>query len=125
MQQDEYNLALNHFRVSARESNVQGAESRYTISYIYYLQRELNIARELCMSHLKTSKNYETWVAKGLMLLSDISFEQGDLFNARAALETLLENYKSDKNPEILSEAREKLELIAELESEESRIIPE
>ncbi len=125
MQLDDYNIALEHFRESARESNVQGAESRYQISYIYYLQQELNIARKLCMSHLKTSKNYERWVAKGLLLLSDISFEQGDLFNARAALETLIENYKSENNPEIISEAKEKLSLISELESVESRIIPE
>ncbi len=122
---DDFDIALIHFRESARQSNVQGAESRYQIAYIYYLQRELNIARELCMSHLKTSKNYEMWVAKGLILLSDISFEQGDLFNSRAALETLIENYSSDKNPEIIQEAKEKLVVISELESEESRIIPE
>ncbi len=122
---DDYDIALTHFRVAAKQSNVQGAESRYQISYIYYLQRELNIARELCMAHLKTSKNYETWVAKGLLLLSDIAFEQGDLFNARAALETLIENYKSDKNPNIIEAAKEKLSIISELESDESRIIPE
>lgn len=122
---ENYNLALTHFRNSAKSDNLQGAESRYQIAYIYYVQRELTIARDLCMAHLKKSKNYESWVARGLLLLSDISFEQGDLFNARAALETLIENYNATNDPGIISSAKEKLKKIEAQESDDSRIIPE
>lgn len=122
---NNYNLALTHFRSSANSDNIQGAESRYQIAYIYYVQRELNIARDLCMAHLKKSKNYESWVARGLLLLSDISFEQGDLFNARAALETLIENYNATDDQGIISSAKEKLRKIEAQESDDSRIIPE
>ena len=47
------------------------------------------------------------WVAKSVILLSDILAESGDLTNARASLEALLENYTED--PAIISEARSKL----------------
>ncbi len=122
---DDYNTALVHFRSSSNSNNAQGAESRYQIAYIYYLQRDLTVARELCMAHLKKSKNYESWVARGLLLLSDITFEQGDLFNARAALETLIENYDDTNDPGIIDTAKEKLKKIEERESDDSRIIPE
>jgi ATP/maltotriose-dependent transcriptional regulator MalT len=79
----------------------------------------------LCMAHLKKSKNYESWVARGLVLLSDIAFEQGDLFNARAALETLIENYKNPDDQGIIGTAKAKLATIAAKEGEGSRIIPE
>ncbi|MGK0387365.1 MAG: tetratricopeptide (TPR) repeat protein [Maribacter sp.] len=121
----DYNTALVHFRNSANSNNLQGAESRYQIAYIYYVEQDLPVARDLCMAHLKKSKNYESWVARGLVLLSDIAFEQGDLFNARAALETLIENYKNPDDQGIIGTAKAKLATIAAKEGEGSRIIPE
>lgn len=48
---------------------------------------------------------YPYWVAKGLILLSDISMQKNDIFNAKAALEAVQENFREDK--EILKEVEE------------------
>lgn len=40
---------------------------------------------------------YPYWVAKGLILLSDISMQKNDIFNAKAALEAVQENFRKIK----------------------------
>lgn len=87
--------------------NEQTAEARYLKAYIYYLRRDLETAKSLCINSNTESSAYPRWVAKSVILLSDILAESGDLTNARAALEALLENYTED--PAIISEARSKL----------------
>lgn len=107
----DYNNALTAFNEVIRLSdNEQTAEARYLKAYIYYLRRDLETAQTICMNANRESSGYPYWVAKSVILLSDILQEKGDLYNARAALEALLENYKGDA--EVISEAQRKLEAI-------------
>ncbi|HQJ58502.1 MAG TPA: hypothetical protein PLT90_01430, partial [Bacteroidales bacterium] len=39
---------------------------------------------------------YEDWVARGFILLSDVYLSRGDLYQAKATLEHLINNYKGD-----------------------------
>ena len=87
--------------------NEQTAEARYIKAYIYYLRRDLETARSLCISSNAESSAYPRWVAKSVILLYDILAESGDLANAKAVVEALLQNY--DEDPAIISEARSKL----------------
>lgn len=106
--QKNYDDALYHFNeVIQLSDNEQTAEARYLKAYIYYLRRDLETARNLCQNAYTESSAYPGWVAKSVILLSDIFAESGDLANARAVLEALLENY--DEDPLIISEARSKL----------------
>ena len=68
----------------------------------------------------RESSGYPYWVARSVILLSDILAEKGDLYNARAALEALLENYNED--PELVQTARTKLEQLETLISRGSRL---
>jgi tetratricopeptide (TPR) repeat protein len=109
--QRDYGNALVAFDEVIRLSdNEQTAEARYLKAYIYYLQRNLEQAQQITISANKESSGYPFWVAKSIILLSDILSEKGDLYNARAALEALLENYQGDQ--ELISEARRKLDII-------------
>ena len=56
---------------------------------------------------LSESAPYGLWVAKSLILLSDIYVATDDLISARAALEVVIENF--DEDQEILKEAKDKL----------------
>ena len=108
MDKKNYDEALSAFnQVTRLSDDEQTAEARYNIAYIYYLRRDLEIAKQLCINANKESSNYQYWVAKSVILLSDILAEQGDLFNARAALEGLVENYKEDQ--ELINIAKQKL----------------
>ncbi|MEZ4907048.1 MAG: hypothetical protein R2771_05275 [Saprospiraceae bacterium] len=63
---------------------------------------------------------YPYWIAKGLILLADISIKKDDLFNAKAALEAVKENYTEDKS--ILTEVNERLDKVNSLLDEKSRL---
>ncbi|MBX2927228.1 MAG: tetratricopeptide repeat protein [Saprospiraceae bacterium] len=104
----DYNGALTSLQEVVRLSdNEQTAEARYLIANIHYLRRDLNRAQELCIAANRESSAYPYWVAQTVILLSDVFLEKGELQNARAVLEAVLENYTED--PEVVKTARDKL----------------
>ena len=119
--QDDYANALPAFEEVVKLSdNEQTAEARYLIANIYYLRRDLATAQQLCINANRESSGYPYWVAKSVILLSDILAEKNDLYNARAALEALLENYNED--PALVNEARQKLGIINQQINRNSRL---
>lgn len=117
----DYTAALAAFNETIRLSdNEQTAEARYLRANIYYTRRDLNRAKELTIAANRESSGYPYWVAKCVILLSDILVEQGDLYNGRAALEALLENYNED--PEVVAEARQKLARVNNMINQGSRL---
>lgn len=117
----EYDNALRYLtEVTNLSDNEQTAEARYLIASVYYQKRNLDRAQELCLEANKESSAYPYWVAKSVLLLSDILVEKGDLYNARAALEALLENY--DEDPDIVRTAQEKLTAINRQINSSSRL---
>ena len=68
----------------------------------------------------ENNKNYPTWIAKSILLLSDIYVTKGDLLNARAAVEAIIENFSSDEI--LLKEAQDKLKIIEQKEIDGNRI---
>jgi len=117
----DYDNALTAFnQVIQLSDNEQTAEARYLKAYIHYQRRELDKAQEITLNANKESSAYPYWVAKSVMLLSDILVEKGDLYNARAALEALLENYQED--PQLVAEARAKLQQLNQQIMESSRL---
>ena len=116
----DYNTALQALRKTTNQDNEQAAEARYLIAYIHYTQRNLETAKEMCVNANKESSSYPYWVAKSVILLSDIFAEQGDLFNAKAALEALIENYDGDA--ELVNTAKAKLRKLEQQSMESSRL---
>ncbi len=120
--QKDYDKALQALNeVTKLSDNEQTAEARYMIAYIYYVQRDLDIAQQLCLNANKESAGYNYWIAKSVILLADILAEKGDLFNAQAALEGLIENY--DEDQELVSIAKAKLEQLKSRAAASNRLI--
>ena len=117
-----YDTALSHFNKVIRENRNSNwaAEARYMIAEIYFKRNELELAKKLIKESNLKNTAYPYWVAKGLILLSDIYVKENDLFNARAALEAVKENYKEDKT--ILNIVNKKLKILEELEEKNSRV---
>jgi len=104
----DYDSALSAFgQVTRFNTGEEAAESRFLIADIYYLRRDLPQAEAWCDDAIQKNSAYPYWTAKCFLLLSDIYADQGNLFNARAVLESLIENYKGDQA--IINEARAKL----------------
>ena len=96
------------------------AEARYLIAEIFFLQGEANIALDMCMKAHKESAGQEYWIAKSIILLSDILSQQGELLNSKAALEAVVESYT--ESPELVNVAKSRLTIINTKIEAQSRI---
>ena len=111
----DYAEALPIFKqVSSRLDNVMAAESRYRVAQLYYFLQQPEEAEKACNAANELNGNYPYWVAKSLILISDIAVDRNDLFNAKAPLEAVIENFQGD--PVILDEAKQKLATIKDME---------
>lgn len=109
-------------KASDKINNNQAAESRYLIADILYKLDQKEKAENQCNAANDKNAAYPFWIAKSLMLLSDIYVDRNDLFNARAALEAVTENFPDDKV--LLEEANIKLQKVEQLEAQKNRIKP-
>ena len=100
--------AIPYFdQVIANSDDERTAEARYLRADAIYKQGDLDRAQQLALEANRESSGYPYWVAKTVILLSDVLRDKQDLYNSRAALEALLENYSEDA--ELVAEARQKL----------------
>ncbi len=107
-------------QVAALSNNNQAAESRYMLAKIALDKNDLVGAENKANAANEKNKNYPSWIAKSILLLSDVYVAKGDLLNARAAVEAIIENFSS--NEALLKEAKTKLNIIEQKESASNRI---
>lgn len=107
-------------QVVSLSNNINTAEARYMIANIAYLKGNIDNAEAECRQAIVDSKPYPFWVAKSMLLLSDIFLKRGDLLQSKAALNAILENF--DSNQEIIDETKIKLSHILAVEAEKNRV---
>jgi len=123
------NIAMNKWSkaqpdlkaLSAEVRTVQGAEAKYLLAQSYFEAKDLDKAEAQVMEFTQMNTQQQYWLARALILLSDINRERGELFQARQYLLVLQQNYvsKSDDIPALIS-AR-----IAELDKLETPVVKE
>jgi TolA-binding protein len=79
------------------------AESYHLLCQIHYRTRKYQQAEEMVSTANQASAGYDDWIARNLIVLSDVYLDQGDRNSASAALEAIIENYKGG-NEQILQE---------------------
>ena len=79
--------------LSAEVRTAIGAEAKFLLAQSHFEAKDLDAAEAEVMSftHMKTTQQY--WLARALILLSDINRERGELFQARQYLIVLEQNY--------------------------------
>ena len=92
----------------------EGAEAKYFLAYLTYLDDEWNLAENMIF---ELAENYSSdhFIAKGFILLADIYLANDNAFQAKATLESIIENHDND---DLVNIARKKWELIVEREKE-------
>ena len=93
----------------------QGAEAKYLLAQSYFETGDYDSAEAQVMEFTRMNTQQQYWLAKALVLLSDINREKGEYFQARQYLLVLQQNYtlKGDDIPALI-EAR-----LAELDKKE------
>jgi len=93
----------------------QAAEALYLQSRILFNEDKLDESESIIFKVVEGYRSEGQWVAKSLILLGDIYVTRGDLFQAKATLQAVIDNYKG--GGDVLVQAEEKLKTIVEIES--------
>jgi TolA-binding protein len=106
---NNFDEALGEFRKIANEiTSEEGAESKYRVAELLYKKGQINESEKIVTEFISQSTPHQYWMARMFLLLSDISARKGDLLQARATLQSLIENY-SVEDDGIIDEAKAKL----------------
>jgi TolA-binding protein len=119
--QKDYDKSVKELEfVVKNANNEQAAESKYTVAKIYYLKGNKKQAEKDCNEYLDKFPSYEYYLGKTFILLSDIYKDDNKLLQAKATLQSLLDNYSQDDD--VKAEAQQKLDVILASEMDNSRL---
>ena len=84
----------------------QGAEAKYLLAQSYFEQKMPDEAEAQVMEFTQMNTQQQYWLARALILLSDINSARGEYFQARQYLLVLQQNYtaKGDDIPALIQE---------------------
>ena len=99
-----------------------GAEASYLLADCYYHLNALESAETEIMRFAASKSQQQYWLAKSLILLSDINVTRGDLFQAKQYLLSLQNNYK--QQDDIQSQVADHLSAIIAKENAD-KVVPE
>ena len=105
--------ATKELNLAALKSKTEtGAEARYLVTQQQVNAKEWDKAIESAMDIADTFSSYEYWVAKGFILMAEAYAGKGDAFQAKATLESIIDNYDDSLHDGVVEEAKELLEKI-------------
>lgn len=99
----ELNLA------ALKSKTVTGAEARYLVAEQQFKAKQYDKTIESAMDISNSFSSHDYWVAKGFILMANAYATKGDDFQAKATLESIIENYEN-QNDGVLQTAKEQLE---------------
>ncbi len=91
---------------STSATDVNGAEAHYLLSEIYFKQKKYKEALDHAFEFSNTFGDYDLWLGKTFLLIADVYIAQNEAFQAKATLNSIIENSPLE---EIKTEARTKL----------------
>jgi lipopolysaccharide biosynthesis regulator YciM len=116
----KYAEAITRWRNVVTAGNAAfAAEARYSIAECHFQLNDLKNAEKAAMETINRSGSYDFWITKAYILLGDVFFRQKDYFNAKATLQSVVDN---SRNEELKAKAREKLEQVVREEKQNSRV---
>ncbi len=95
MKYEKLDSAQNAFNIVLKETkNIYGAEAKYNIGLIQYMKKDYKNCQKTIFELNDKFGAFEQWVVKGFVLLADTYTAQQDYFQAKATLQSILENYE-------------------------------
>jgi TolA-binding protein len=112
---EEWPAAYADLSAVASYGGARGAESKYLMCEIAFKREKYEAAEQEIFQLVDAFTAYDKWKIKSFVLLVRVYMGLGDLFQARATAESILDNVDQ---PEILAETEVLLRTIVQLESE-------
>ena len=90
------------------DNNSDGAEAMYMLIYLTYLDDSLEMAEQMIFD-MPDDFSDDYFIAKAFILLSDIYLDRGNSFQAKATLESIIDNYNGKELKLIAQAKRERI----------------
>lgn len=114
--------ALIQFRILSQDvKNEIGAESKYNVIKILYDQGKTLLSENEVFAFVDANTSHQFWLAKSFLVLARIYLSKEDAFQAKATLNSILDNYEN-KDDGVYAEAEE---LLKEIKASENEIFEE
>jgi hypothetical protein len=81
-------------RVAKAEKSAFGAEAKYNRVEIAYKEKDYKAVEKLVTELSSEFSSYGYWVAKGFIVWADSYYDQGNAYQAKLTLQSILDNYK-------------------------------
>lgn len=118
--QNKCDSAVINYQIVAQMTKSElGAESRYYIGECRLSQNDLKGAETAAYDVIKNTPSYDYWVASAYIMLGDIFWKNKDYFNAKATLQSIVDNCKI---PELVNQAKDALAKVVADEKTHSKI---
>ncbi|MCC7532588.1 MAG: tetratricopeptide repeat protein [Bacteroidia bacterium] len=102
MSQKQWDSAFVGWNYLIKETkNIYAAEAKYNVALIAFNKKEYNNAKKIIFEISEKFSTYTLWYEKAYLLLAEVYFAQNDLFQAKATLQSLVENLDDGENKEI------------------------
>lgn len=89
------NEAITDLQAVAKDTRTAtGAEAQFLIAEAYYKAKSYDNAEKQVQSFMKEGTPHQYWMARAIIVLSDVYAAKNDKFSARQYLESLQANYK-------------------------------
>ncbi len=102
-------------------TNVKSAEAKYTIAWVYFQQKDYEKTDQTIRELQKMKPKYDYWIAKGLILQTQVLMAQDNLFQAEKTIKSVIDNYP-DETDGIIEEASELYDQIMSMKSKPKSI---
>lgn len=103
-----------------RIDNEWAAVSKYQLAAIAFARKDYPAAEKVCFEFISIYPSNATWLIKTYILLSDVYVAQGQYFQAKATLQSILDNY--EERDDLYKEAEAKYKSVLDLESGNSNL---
>lgn len=103
------NKALIYLNELAKNNSKLGAEAKYLKAFCLHNAKDYKKCEEEIFEMADKFSSYDYWLAKAFILLADNYLALGDAFQAKATLQSIIDNYQEG---EIKQEAQDKLNKI-------------
>lgn len=102
---DELPLAKSEFKkIAALSQGEAGAEATFNAAEIEFKLSDTKSAEKTAFELINRYTAYDYWIARGFILLSDIYVKNGNDFQAKQTLQSIIDNYEGDDLRKIASE---------------------
>ncbi|WP_216688855.1 tetratricopeptide repeat protein [Hymenobacter siberiensis] len=104
--------------VTAAPNDINGAEAQYYLAETLFKQKKNEEAKAAALKVNADFSSYSLWLGRAFLLIADIYASEGDNFQARGTLNSLIDN--NFPVPEVLETARQRLKTLGADQVEET-----